>query len=113
MFDGHPWRGNAGAIEDRGWDPLNEIQEDTGLGGWPFTDPVQRSLIWGAAARLLRQLNEPALLSVGVEVHPNKSKDHIISVGSSGTLGLFVGLITSCRTKLTITKGKRWVPPKG
>ncbi|EEC04197.1 hypothetical protein IscW_ISCW017430 [Ixodes scapularis] len=67
------------SIAERGWDPLAELQADTGLRGWPFTDPVQQPLVWKAAARLLRRFNEPALLSVGVEIHPHKRNEQIIS----------------------------------
>ncbi|KAH9366426.1 hypothetical protein HPB48_022183 [Haemaphysalis longicornis] len=69
------------AVSERGWDPLNELQETTDLAGWPFTDPMQQPLIWRAAARLLRRFNLPALLSVGVEKHPHSPDTNIISVG--------------------------------
>ncbi|CAN8028197.1 unnamed protein product, partial [Ixodes persulcatus] len=69
------------AIAERGWDPLAELQADTGLRGWPFTDPVQQPLVWKAAASLLRRFNEPALLSVSVEIHPHKRNEQIISIG--------------------------------
>ncbi|CAN8010486.1 unnamed protein product [Ixodes pacificus] len=74
-------KGKSDAIAERGWDPLAELQADTGLRGWPFTDPVQQPLVWKAAARLLRRFNEPALLSVGVEIHPHKRNEQIISIG--------------------------------
>ncbi|CAN8003683.1 unnamed protein product, partial [Ixodes hexagonus] len=67
------------AIDERSLDPLAELQEQTGLHGWPFSDPVPRSLVWKAAARLLRRFNEPALLSVGLEIHPDKHNERIIS----------------------------------
>ncbi|XP_077550046.1 uncharacterized protein LOC144163112 [Haemaphysalis longicornis] len=72
---------NKEAVSERGWDPLNELQETTDLAGWPFTDPMQQPLIWRAAARLLRRFNLPALLSVGVEKHPHSPDTNIISVG--------------------------------